>query len=153
MYVIQKGFSLIELMIVVAIIGILAIIAIPAYQNYIARAQITEAFTLASGLKVVIAETFAQQGICLANTQGGVNSVPKPEEIKGQYVVSVTTDDAGDACSITAKLRKDSISDAIKDKSITLSMDKVNNAWSCTSDAEAKFLPQACKGIDAATAP
>ena len=61
-YVISKGFTLIELMIVVAIIGVLAAIGIPQYQNYTARAQATEGLTLAGGLKTALAEYYSVHG-------------------------------------------------------------------------------------------
>jgi type IV pilus assembly protein PilA len=63
---IQKGFTLIELMIVVAIIGILAAIAIPAYQDYTIRAQVSEGATLAGGVKVAMADYFAPLPMALA---------------------------------------------------------------------------------------
>ncbi len=59
---VQKGFTLIELMIVIAIIGILAAIAIPAYQNYTIRSQVTEGLSLADGWKTSISEYYAQNG-------------------------------------------------------------------------------------------
>jgi len=88
---IQKGFTLIELMIVVAIIGILAAIAIPAYQNYTIRAQVTEGLTLAGGWKAAIAEYYAQNGAfpTCQSTTGGAGCVAAAGVTTGKYIQSV----------------------------------------------------------------
>src|SRR5687768_17953843 len=88
----QKGFTLIELMIVVAIIGILAAIAIPAYQDYTIRAQVSEGLNLAAAAKAAVAETFLNRGAAPANrTQAGMSATAT--DTRGKYVASVEVDD------------------------------------------------------------
>lgn len=151
----QKGFTLIELMIVVAIIGILAAIAIPAYQNYIARSQVTEALTLASAQKGPVADVYSQDGTCPANGTAASNGIPVKTEIKGKYVAEVETGGEGTAtggCTITAKMNSTGVSTDIQGGLLKLTM--TNNggsmSWACTTVStgagkiDQKYLPKAC---------
>ena len=92
MKALQKGFTLIELMIVVAIIGILAAVALPAYQDYTIRSQATEGLTLMSGAKTAVAETFINSGAAPADrTAAGMSATAT--DTSGQFVTRVDVAD------------------------------------------------------------
>jgi type IV pilus assembly protein PilA len=111
---IQKGFTLIELMIVVAIIGILAAIAIPAYQDYTIRAQVTEGLNLMSDMKAGVAEWYAQEGSWPTSlTQIGVSQ--GPESKSGKYVEGINLSTG----TLTATYGKQA-NDKIQDETLSL---------------------------------
>ena len=88
---VQQGFTLIELMIVVAIIGILAAIAIPAYQDYTIRAQVSEGLSLAAAAKAAVSETWQARGIApTSRAEAGMDGVAT--NTSGKYVLSVDVD-------------------------------------------------------------
>lgn len=139
----QKGFTLIELMIVVAIIGILAAIAIPAYQNYIARSQVSEAMTLAGGLKTSI-QTNLQKNSCYK----GDAYAAADDSIQGKYGLAkiVTVSGAADTndlvCGVNYTFGNDA-SNKVAGKILELSIsDNGVLAKTATTDIDDEFLPQ-----------
>lgn len=143
----QAGFTLIELMIVVAIIGILAAVALPAYQDYVARSQLTEGLTLASGQKAAVAETWSNTGT--APTNNAEAGVAAAANITGKYVDNVAVGANG---VITATMKATGVSQGIVSATVVLTPTFPATAaaggsviWRCTSSADNKYVPQACR--------
>ncbi|EMU2774241.1 pilin [Neisseria gonorrhoeae] len=114
MNTLQKGFTLIELMIVIAIVGILAAVALPAYQDYTARAQVSEAILLAEGQKSAVTEYYLNHGKWPEdNDKAGVAS---SSSIKGKYVKEVKVAKG----VVTATMKSDGVNKEIKDKRLSL---------------------------------
>jgi type IV pilus assembly protein PilA len=136
----QQGFTLIELMIVVAIIGILAAIAIPAYQDYTIRAQVSEGINLASGAKSAISEYFMDSGnLPSSNAEAGLEPT-----ITGNYVTGVVVG-AGGVVTVSYGNQANT---AIGGLNLTLSpvTSAGSVAWTCAAGTLAsKHVPSACR--------
>ena len=155
----QKGFTLIELMIVVAIIGILAAIAIPAYQDYTIRAQVSEGMTLAAAAKAAVSETFLNTGTAPTDRQeAGMSN--NADDTFGKYVASVAVDSGtidityGNEANTEIQNGVVSLVPYITpDRSVTWQCGNANapggNAMDGTgtnnTDLESKYLPSACR--------
>jgi type IV pilus assembly protein PilA len=138
----QMGFTLIELMIVVAIIGILAAVALPAYQDYIARSQVSEAVGLGSGGKTPLSEYFNDKGMWPSAASDIMGT------LAGKYVSTITLGGAVGATgtiSVEARMKDTAINAAITGGTIIYtSMD--SKQWSCTSgNIGTKFRPASCR--------
>ena len=141
----QQGFTLIELMIVVAIIGILAAIAIPAYQDYTIRAQVSEGLNLSGGAKAAVTEYFQDRGSMPSdNTQAGLAAATA---IQGKYVSSVTVGNGDGVITVTYG---NSAHQTINGEDLLMTADTTSAGsvqWICTSGGtiQAKHLPAACR--------
>ncbi len=146
----QQGFTLIELMIVVAIIGILAAVAIPSYQDYTARAQVSEAVNLNAGLKTPFSEYFLDKGVWPIITKLGAQT-------KGKYVKDITADNEGknsNKINIFATMKSAGVNKGVQSKTMIL-QGEVNTTigtidWTCDkavtkATLDEKYLPGACK--------
>ncbi|EMT2600840.1 pilin, partial [Neisseria gonorrhoeae] len=126
MNTLQKGFTLIELMIVIAIVGILAAVALPAYQDYTARAQVSEAILLAEGQKSAVTEYCPNHGKWPADN--GAAGVASPSDIKGKYVQKVEVAKG----VVTAQMNPSGVNNEIKDKKLSL--------WAKRQDGSVKWF-------------
>ena len=140
----QQGFTLIELMIVVAIIGILAAIAIPAYQDYTIRAQVSEGLNLSGGAKAAVTEYFQDRGVLpTSNTQAGLAAAA---DIVGKYVAEVEVQNADGVVQVTYGGDAHAL---ITGDTLLMSPDTTEPGsvqWDCTSATiDNKHLPAACR--------
>jgi len=143
----QKGFTLIELMIVVAIIAILAAIAIPQYQSYVTKSQFSESQTVADGLKTPIVEYVNQTGACPTNATTGFS--PDTSYI-GKYVAKADLSGAeatGCIITVTFKSTAGSVSQPLEGATVTFTGTDNGGtfSWVCASGIAAKYKPQACQ--------
>ena len=142
----QKGFTLIELMIVVAIIAILAAIAIPAYQDYLIRTQVSEGAVLTDGAKTAVAEYYSNTGAFPpSNLSAGLPS--NPASIAGKYVASVTIASTGKITALFGGASNAKISG--KDFVLSPIVNGGSIAWSCLpsggTNIDMKYLPTSCR--------
>jgi type IV pilus assembly protein PilA len=129
----QKGFTLIELMIVVAIIGILAAVAIPQYQDYTARGQAAEAFSLLDGLKTPMSEAYAQDQSW---------ALPPGAVTAGKYVAGVVANAA--TTNLVATYGTTGVNTKVSGKTVTFTFTPASGAWVCASNLVTEVKPKSC---------
>lgn len=144
---IQQGFTLIELMIVVAIIGILAAIAIPQYQNYTGRAQLSDAITMASGLKTAVSEIYQTSGSFDSADSGSNGLSAAIASGAGSYANAISVANG----VITVTMKGSGVASCVSGATVTLTptagaTQDAPIKWACTTSAAVGCRPSTCGG-------
>jgi type IV pilus assembly protein PilA len=138
----QKGFTLIELMIVVAIIGILAAVALPAYQDYTVRARVSEGLSVSAGAKIAVAETVQDQGL-QTMTSDFIASSTGYSFVSSKYVITVAIADTTGAITVTTQ-DTGATPDPVLEMTPNLSNGRMD--WTCTTTTGLPaHVPSACR--------
>ena len=136
---VQQGFTLIELMIVVAIIGILAAVAIPAYQDYIGRAQVSEGIELAGGFKTPVEEQWGTSATFMTNDQ----ILAAKLKTSGNYVSSIVSDGTN---ALTITYKSQGTNAGLRSKTIKFTYNTTAGTWDCDPvSLDQKYTPASCK--------
>jgi type IV pilus assembly protein PilA len=138
------GFTLIELMIVIAIIAILSAIAISVYQDSTAKSELSEAFTTVDGMKADVASYANETGTC---PSVGIGGILNPASYSGKYVASATVSGTGTNCVITTMMRSNTVAQKLRGKKVVFTMNPTGGStkWTCSSDAPINIRPHSCR--------
>ena len=137
----SSGFTLVELMIIIAVIGILAAIAIPTYSAFVARAQFAEALSLTAGAKTAVNDSY-QQRDTLVGLNNGVGAIPPANTMSGTYVANVDVTDG----VITTSFQADSaLANAVVVLHPTVEGDSLQ--WQCQTTAAPAQTPSTCEAV------